>query len=303
MKLELVHHFSTVVYRTLSEEIVVQDLWQHDVPKEALLHTHLMHAILALSALHLKFNSSNPSQITKYQEQAIEHYDLALSQLQSQVINVERQNCGSLLAAATLLGFFSSVNALLDVDHTMILDSIWHNHQLLRGIPRIMEHVAGYFNELKLSAIFKVQPWDDIAVPPRFKEGMDLLRANIIKFGEEDKHEIYLTAVKHLEENVKAEVANPEHITISYMFLPAADRNYMVLIGERDQMAMVILAHYGLILHRQRHRWWMGDNGFRLFNASKGFLNPTFKPLLEWPERFLQERADTQLYEAPLYYS
>lgn len=115
--------------------------------------------------------------------------------------------------------------------------------------------------------------------------------------------DIYLTTFHMLQENVKAEIANPQHITISYMFLPAVNRSYMGLVAARDQMALVILAHYAIILHRQRHRWWMGENGLRLFGAVKGFLDAEFGALLEWPERFLSEHIETQQLEALLYYS
>jgi hypothetical protein len=299
------HHFSTIVYQTLSEEIVVQDLWQHDVPKEALQHTHLMHAILALSALHLQCSSDDAQRTAKYREPAVQHYDLALSQLQLLVVEIDEANCGSVLAAATLLGYFSSVYARFEEDNSRILNDLWSNHQLLRGVPTIIEHTAPYFGEIKLSAIVKPKPWDHVPVPAGFQHGMDILRVNISAFGggDESKNEIYLTAVQMLQENVKAEIANPQHITISYIFLPAADQRYMGLVAARDQMALVILAHYAVILHRQRHRWWMGDNGVRLFGAVKGLLDAKFEALVEWPERFLSEHAETQQLEAPLYYS
>jgi hypothetical protein len=299
------HHFSTVVHKTLSDETLVQDLWQLDVPKEALQHTQLMHAILALSALHLQCHSDDAQLKKKYQESAIQHYELALSQFQPLVVEIDEANCGSMLAAATLLGFFSSVFARFQREDSNVLDELWIIHQLLRGIPTIIEHSAPYFNQIKLSAIVKPKPWDHVPVPPGFQHGMDLLRANIGTFGCEDEiqNEIYLGAVKRLEENVRAEIANPEHITISYMFLPAADRSYMKLVVERDQMALVILAHYAVILHRQRHRWWMGDNGLWLFGAFNELLTAEFWPLLEWPKRFLSEHSGPQSLDAVLYYS
>lgn len=129
------HHFSTVVYQTLSEEMVIQDLWQHDVPKEAVQHTHLLHAILALSALHSQCSSDDAQRTAKYRELAVQHYDLALSQLQPLVVEIDEANCGSVLAAATLLGFFLSVYALFQEDDSRTVDDLWSNHQLLRGVP------------------------------------------------------------------------------------------------------------------------------------------------------------------------
>lgn len=305
LELELMHHFSTIVYQTLSDETVVQDLWQHEVPKEALRYTHLMHAILALSALHLQCSSDDAQQMAKYRESAVQYYDLALSQFKLLVVEIDKANGDSALAAATLLGFFSSVYTRFEEDASRILSELWSNHQLLRGIPTMLKHTAPYFSELKLAPIFMPKSWDHIPVPVGFQNGMDILRVNISAFGDGDEtqNEIYLTAVKMLEENVKAEIANPQHITISYLFLPAADQKFMALIAARDQIAMVIMAHYAIILHRQHHRWWMGDNGVRLFGAVKGLLDAEFIALMEWPARFLSEHTGTEQLEAPLYYS
>jgi hypothetical protein len=299
------HHFSTIVYQTLSEEIVVQDLWQHDVPKEALNHPHLMHAILALSALHLQCSSDDSQSTVKYQEQAVQHYDLALSQIQQLVVEIDEANCGSVLAAATLLGFFSSVYTRFEEDDSSIPDDLWAIHQLLRGVHTIIKHTPPYCSKIKLSAIFKLKLWDHVLVPAGFQHGMDILRVNISAFGGEDKskNEIYLRAVQKLQENVQAEIANPQNITISYMLLPAADRKYMELVVARDQMALVILAHYAIIFFRQQHQWWMGNNGVRLFNAVKILLDVEIRALVEWPERFFLEHAETQQLEASLYYS
>jgi hypothetical protein len=82
LKLELIHHFGTTVYRTLSDESIVQEVWQREVPAEALRHTHLMHAILAISALHLWCVSEGT------QSAAIFHYGLALLQLQPLVVQI-----------------------------------------------------------------------------------------------------------------------------------------------------------------------------------------------------------------------
>jgi hypothetical protein len=298
------HHFSTIVCRTLSDETVVQDLWQHDIPKEALQHTHLMHAILALSALHLQCGSNDAKQIAQYRELAVHHYDLALPKLQLLVVEIDKVNYGSVLAAATLLGYFSSASVRFEEDNLRIIEDLWHNHQLLRGVTTIVKHTAPYFGEEKLSAIAKLKPWDNVPLPAGFQHGMEILCTNINTFGgDEIKNEVYHNAVHLLQENVKAEIANPQHITISYMLLPAADQRYMGLCTAREPMAMVILAYYAIILHRQCHRWWMGDNGVKFFDAVKGLLDPKFESLLEWPKRFLSEHAGTQELEASHYYS
>jgi len=305
LELELMHHFSTIVYRTLSDDIVVQELWRHDVPKEALQHAHLMHAILALSALHLQHSHKDAQQAAKYQEPAIQHHKLALSQLQLLVVQVDQASCGSVLSTATLLGFFSSANMRFGEEDSKFSEDFWHNHQLLRGVHTVIKHAESYINEIMLSAIMNPKPWDHVQLPPYFQQAMDRLHANISASGikDETKREIYLGALQRLQENVKADIANPENITISYMLLLAADGRFMFLVGEKEPLAVSIAAHYALILHRQQHRWWMGDNGKRYLRIIKGWIAAGSEDLIEWPDRFLLEHTVTQDLGVLSYYS
>jgi hypothetical protein len=43
--------------------------------------------------------------------------------------------------------------------------------------------------------------------------------------------------------------------------------DYVSRIEVRDPMALVILAHYGVIVHLLRDRWWAADYGKRLVHA------------------------------------
>jgi Fungal specific transcription factor domain len=296
------HHFATIVCKTLSEDVVIQDLWQHDVPKEGLQHTHLMHALLALSALHLYYSSNDVQEATKYHKQAVQHYESALSRVQQLVVQIDEANCDSVLAAATLLGYFLSFSVRFG-EGERIIEDLWFTHQLLRGIRTVDEHAAAYSSRRRLSAIVKTKPWDRVLIPAGFEQGMEVLCLKIRSGDDAVRTEILLSAVQRLQEMVKADIVNPQHITISYMFLLAADRKYMVLVSARDQMAWAILAHYAAILHRQRHQWWMGHNGVQLLSAVKGLFDADFGALVKWLDQFLLERAETRHLDTLLYYS
>lgn len=54
---------------------------------------------------------------------------------------------------------------------------------------------------------------------------------------------------------------------------------YVSLIETRDPMALAILAHYGVIIHLLRDRWWAADAGKRLVHAILPIL---FESKREW---------------------
>lgn len=57
--------------------------------------------------------------------------------------------------------------------------------------------------------------------------------------------------------------------------------DYVSLIEARDPMALAILAHYGVIIHLLRNRWWAADAGKRLVLAILPIL---FESKREWAE-------------------
>jgi hypothetical protein len=301
--MELIHHFGITVYRTLSDEIAIQDIWQRDVPKEALRHTHLMHATLALSALHLQHITEGIQPRTIYRKSAIHHYGMALSQLRPLIDQINPANCGSVLASSALLGFFTFVYSRFREEQSKLIDNLISIHEVLRGVAAIIAHTGSHLDRTAVSAIFKPGPWDDAAVPVGFQRAICTLRENIRTFGEEGEREIHLAAIHTLEENVKAEIANPQRITLSYLFLTLIDRRYMELVASRNQMALVILAYYAIILHRQRHRWWVNDAGVQLLKEVKECLNEDFAALVKWPEERLVGHDRIEMIAAQDYYS
>jgi hypothetical protein len=57
--------------------------------------------------------------------------------------------------------------------------------------------------------------------------------------------------------------------------------DYVSLIEAREPLAIAILAHYGIIIHLLRDRWWAADAGKRLVHAILPILLESKK---EWAE-------------------
>ncbi|OAL24261.1 hypothetical protein AYO22_05921 [Fonsecaea multimorphosa] len=55
------------------------------------------------------------------------------------------------------------------------------------------------------------------------------------------------------------------------------------LLRAQDQMALVILAHYGVALDAFRDIWWLDGVGARLVRAIASVLPVEFAPLVQWP--------------------
>ncbi|EXJ62861.1 hypothetical protein A1O7_03302 [Cladophialophora yegresii CBS 114405] len=55
------------------------------------------------------------------------------------------------------------------------------------------------------------------------------------------------------------------------------------LLRERDQMALVILPHYGVALRAFSGFWWLDKVGARLIGAISGVLRSEFLAWVQWP--------------------
>ena len=69
------------------------------------------------------------------------------------------------------------------------------------------------------------------------------------------------------------------------------------LLKERDQMALVILAHYGVALNTRNEFWWLEGVGARVIRAISRVLGPEFLALVQWPLNMIApEQASQHLY-------
>ena len=76
--LELLHHYLTDTYTTLTSRNDLRQMWQVAMPKLAQQHRFLMHSIFSVTALHLA--SSHPPHQSSYIDRAIRHHNIALQQ-------------------------------------------------------------------------------------------------------------------------------------------------------------------------------------------------------------------------------
>ncbi|KAH7140008.1 hypothetical protein B0J13DRAFT_558774 [Dactylonectria estremocensis] len=101
----LLSHYLTTTSTTLVDRHGTLDIWQKTIPQMAHEHPFLMHTILACSALHLAHAS--PSQRPFFLLQARNHQDMAMPLFRLAIANVSASNCHAVLAFSHLLIVYS----------------------------------------------------------------------------------------------------------------------------------------------------------------------------------------------------
>ncbi|KAJ6030983.1 hypothetical protein N7540_001715 [Penicillium herquei] len=69
----------------------------------------------------------------------------------------------------------------------------------------------------------------------------------------------------------------------------AVPREYADLLSAREEEALVILAHYGALIHPQHDQWMFGNGGQMLIESVKAYLGSGWTTWLEWPLQILMD--------------
>lgn len=57
---------------------------------------------------------------------------------------------------------------------------------------------------------------------------------------------------------------------------------YMDLLQDREPLALIILAHYCVVMYHLREQWWMGDLGVRILREVCGLLGRDRLAMINW---------------------
>jgi hypothetical protein len=147
-------------------------------------------------------------------------------------------------------------------------------------------------------------------LPYLVKEPQDALRS-LMAHVEHLAHNPEITTDREVLEKIPIYVRSIEMLTNAFPTEDAERRIFDDMIGwphfvggelvrllrERDQMALVILAHYGVALNAFGGFWWLDKVGARLIHAIARMLSPEFLALVQWPlNRIAVDQASRHMY-------
>jgi Fungal specific transcription factor domain len=292
--LELMHHFCTVTYETLTPDPSQQEIWRRTGIKIALSFPFLMHELLAIAALHLAH--CTPERGNHYYRIATELQNHALSGFNAIEKHVDASNCTAVLMFASLL----ALHVLADptrsrgLDSSDYLDHILGCISLMRSVRQlVIKDWWQYLSQSELKPLFVVpQPKQPYDIPEECRElanltqNSDLSNASI---------EAYDAAIERLHwVFAMSEVPSQEHSTIRWLLgWPAQlTDKYFELLNERRPEALIILAYYGVLLHFYRTSWAIGNSGALLVKAVCIHTGPYWERWLAWPNRMLESTVE-----------
>lgn len=279
----LLRHFSSRVSLTLSDRDDFHAVWSLHAPQDAYTYPHLMHSMLAISALHLSQTKKleESADMSFYTALAAHHHVQALSLITPHVTHVTMENFDSLYATSMLI-FLFNVGLMASSASSRLSHDIVHLSELAKGILAVRK--AGEEWEMKKSYMLRdFYPWD---YPPPLPDGLHRTIQNIEKFVDslpETENKIqnkteYQEAIMLLRATVNAVNLNREHPAMIFMWFTLVNRRYIDLVQAKDTTSLIILAHYGICMLQLEGNWWAEKCGEYIVASVHQILNNCERP-------------------------
>lgn len=161
--LELMHHFSTSVARTLSYRRELQDVWAISLPKEAYSCDYLMHGLLAISASHLSFSSHILSSYEKrrdYADVSTYHLHRSLPRFRESLANISKENCVPLFGLSSLMVVHVCAQSSLEIGSQSDSENLASHVEMLiklfnmcRGVESILAPFRSEIHQSSLKSL------------------------------------------------------------------------------------------------------------------------------------------------------
>ncbi|TVY51462.1 Sterol uptake control protein 2 [Lachnellula cervina] len=288
---EILHHYQTVVSFMITGPKVVH-VWQTTIPHMALEHKFLMHGILALSALNLSVLI--PARKDELVTFAMISEQLALPPFRSYLADDQKK--GNLHAVFAFSHFV--VPYMLNMSGS--LEGPMGKVPSYEGQPHWFHALRGYM-------AFLYNNWDALVTGPLgyqmvkspitpdnkrdHPEDVHLAKIHeILKPGPEltarDKWELEVcgTALEELRQLWSGPymLGKMGIVGMIYLWPSKVSKEYISLMHKRRPEALVILAHYALLVKRMNMLWYLRGVGAKLLVAINDELAEQYKPYVEW---------------------
>jgi len=143
-QIRLIHHYTIVTAKTLAHNVASEAIFTNNIVQEGFSNRYLLHAVLALAALHLTYIEGPFSSLhAEYSQLADRHHEAALSDFRATVHDIDLTNWKPVLMFAGALFPYSctaSVSASGDLE--LAFHNFLSNLSLTR---RVRPMVTGFY--------------------------------------------------------------------------------------------------------------------------------------------------------------
>ncbi|KAG0635222.1 hypothetical protein HOY80DRAFT_1018115 [Tuber brumale] len=292
--LSLLHHFSIRTYSSLGNEKSTE-VFRTEIPRIALRNELTMHALLALTALHMSITLEDPTIVSHYQVVAAGHYDQALRALRTAIR--DRPEYGDhILAASTLITFYGFACGMTEGEAGRVPRVIgWI--PLFEGVYAIIKEwwplvIQGDLRLLLERAITQtVEDGDFIALPTSLNAlVLEALPASNVACGNGDEEiidaataAVYQSALDKLRMVWNTFWTTGYMLSTAWQFFAFVPTEYTYNLQHYKPRALVIFCYFLCMVKKVDGLWWAKGSAQETFVDIERKLDARWGPWLEWP--------------------
>ncbi|EAU36678.1 conserved hypothetical protein [Aspergillus terreus NIH2624] len=290
LHIELFHNLYTQTRETFQPARSAP--WLEDIVSRSITTPYLVHQLLAFSALHM--STSRPNRQEFYRYYAARLQTQALSTFKETNLAVTHETCVPLFLFATVLGIHMLCDTLIyreNGDFHAFLKRFVDFFRLYRGARTILGEAWFMIEDTPLAPslnLGKVTFTFDGHLSGGCAKLLDLvISANLGA----DLTDTYRQAIESLQmcfnvaEGSDERYARINGVTVWPILLKS---EFGELLEQGRPEALVILAHYAILLHRFRDSWLFGDSGVYVIVEAGKCLGSEWEEWLRWPNEVLR---------------
>ena len=293
LDLELMHHYSTVTCFEISKVPAKHPTWQTAVPREALTYHFLMHALLAISAVHLMY--LYPSKQHIYEAAATRHRNQALTTSIPFLNNINPVNCHALFALSNMVSVLSLIfphpsppsGSGLPSDP---LDTTLEFFTVIRGVKTVLSSAQEWIAQGPF-ATFTEHNWEPSLAPLANDviAAFERLEKRVEETAEEPALcEAYAGAIQRLKVAFQTDEVIRDEPGLVFIWPVVVPERYVTELSNRTPMALAILGHYAVLLHSNNGPWWLEGRGRLLLEAVCQVLPSEWLSAVDWPRKTVE---------------
>ncbi|RAO67978.1 uncharacterized protein BHQ10_003990 [Talaromyces amestolkiae] len=293
--MELMHHYMVSTCYTLSRSPSVQGVWRDEAPRVGFTMPAVLHAILALSALHLA--RSDPSRRAVCIAHAHMHHTTAVRAVTPNLQSLASDNGVGLFLFSSLLCMFACANTKFENNNFLVLfekGALAEWALLFRGTKTVIEYSSHDFKTGILSSIFMNGAQSNFA-----RHALSLDQAQVYTWelkrmiSAEYAHDprtrrIYDEAVDTLGRTLAVVMKPGEGTRIQtadiFAWLLEVSNEYLEFLGQEEPIALIVFAYFCVALQQIEWMWWMEGLSSRLLMQLYSVLDKEYRGWLKWPQ-------------------
>ncbi|SPO05584.1 uncharacterized protein DNG_08271 [Cephalotrichum gorgonifer] len=295
----LEHYLSSTSISLMLDDDALQPVWIDLVPKIALNQPFLLHGILACTALHMAH--LDPLKDKTYTLRALAHQETAIPLFRHATENPTVENCDALVIFAYLLTVYSFATDMDNVSSPLLMvddrGSEWGEKQL--ALPQ-------WLHFIRAGCVMLCDVWDAIEAGPAmvlayaWEVHMEVAE---VGDGKQPYLEFFLSVIPRdsswSAEAISAYESAATKLAESFAYVDGQDvqtwlstwntigvwparleDSYFALLAERHPGALILLAHYCLILKPLDDLWYFHGRPAKLLASIMRALDEKWHPFI-----------------------